>query len=145
MTEPKERPTRDDFRWWIEIQTRWEDNDQYGHINNILYYSYFDTAANRFLIQHGLLDTVLGDCIGVVAESRCRYYDSLSFPEPIVAGLAVGHIGRSSLRYDLGIFGIDDHHAAAAGSVTHVFVDRITRRPTPMAESMRQILMQFRP
>lgn len=96
-----QRPTRDDFRWWVEIQTRWEDNDQYGHINNIMYYSFFDTAANRFLIQHGLLDTVLGDRIGVVAESRCRYYGSLSFPEPIIAGLVVGHIGRSSLRYDL--------------------------------------------
>lgn len=143
VSDTPKHPCRDEYRWWIDIQTRWEDNDQYGHVNNIVYYSYFDTAANRFLIQHGLLDTVMGDLIGVVAESRCRYYAPLAFPEPVEIGLVVGHLGRSSLRYDLGVFGKGAGLVAAAGSVTHVFVDRETRRPRPMPPAMRTILEQF--
>jgi acyl-CoA thioester hydrolase len=122
------------------VPTRWMDNDIYGHVNNVVYYSYFDTVINRYLIREGGLDIAAGEVIGVVAESNCRYFRGLAFPMEIDAGLAVGKLGRSSVRYEIGLFRRGEAEIAAEGYFVHVFVDRISRRPVPIPERLRQAL-----
>jgi acyl-CoA thioester hydrolase len=126
---------RDAYRVWREIGTRWADNDAYGHVNNVVYYAWFDTVVNAWLVEAGLLDIVAGDPIGLVVETGCRYAAPLAFPQPVEVGLAVEQLGRSSVRYRLGVFASGSAEAAAQGHFTHVYVDRRTRRPTdlPMA------------
>ncbi|MGZ8375674.1 MAG: acyl-CoA thioesterase [Gemmatirosa sp.] len=116
------------------------DNDVYGHVNNVVYYSFFDTAVNRWLIAQGLLDPSSSAAIGLVVETQCRYFRPLAFPEPVTVGLRVAKLGTSSVRYELALFGGDDAQPAAAGHFVHVYVDRETRRPTPVPDAMRAAL-----
>ena len=132
--------TRDRYAHLTTLDTRWMDNDVYGHVNNVVYYSFFDTAVNRWLIAHGVLDPGTGDTIGLVVETQCRYFRPLSFPDRVTAGLRVAHVGRSSVRYELALFRGDDMEAAAAGHFVHVYVDRATRRPAPLSEQLRRAL-----
>ncbi len=122
------------------LPTRWMDNDVYGHINNALYYGFFDTAINRYLIAEGDLDITAGDVIAFAAESQCQYLQALAFPEVIEVGLRVGKLGNSSVRYELAIFKQGETYAAAAGYFVHVFVDRKTQRPVAMPERIRAAL-----
>jgi acyl-CoA thioester hydrolase len=132
--------TRQRFRHFLEIPTRWADNDGYGHVNNATYYAYFDTVVNRLLIDRGLLDLSQSPSIGVVVETTCRFHRSLSFPDVIEAGLRVAKIGNSSVRYELGLFRRGDDTAAATGHFVHVYVDRVSRRPTAVPEAVRAAL-----
>jgi acyl-CoA thioester hydrolase len=122
------------------LDTRWNDNDVYGHVNNVVYYAYFDTVINRYLIGEGGLDIHRGEVIGLCVESHCQYLAPLAFPEPLVAGLRVGHLGRSSVRYELALFAGESAEAAAQGWFVHVFVDRVTRRPASLPERLRGAL-----
>lgn len=129
---------RDDYRHFTPIQTRWFDNDAYGHLNNTVHYTLFDTAANKWLIDNGFLDIHAGRIIGLMVESGCRYHGEIVYPEPIEVGLRVGHIGGSSVRYEMGIFAGERPISKADGFIVHVYVDRETRRPTPIGEAMRE-------
>ncbi|MFN3610628.1 acyl-CoA thioesterase [Tepidimonas sp.] len=120
---------RTHFRVFRPIGTRWMDNDIYGHVNNVVYYSWFDTAVNGHLIEQGALDIHRGDVIGLVVETQCHYFAPLAFPQPVEAGLRVAHIGRSSVRYEVGIFAAGAPACAARGHFVHVYVDRDSRRP----------------
>ncbi|USE81374.1 acyl-CoA thioesterase [Cupriavidus gilardii] len=132
--------TRDRYRHFLPITTRWMDNDVYGHVNNVVYYSYFDTVVNRYLIERGVLDIEAGDTIGLVIETQCNYFASLSFPETVIAGLRVARLGNSSVRYEVGLFREGDDSAAAQGHFVHVYVDRQTRRPVALPEPLRKAL-----
>ncbi|HEX5683168.1 MAG TPA: thioesterase family protein [Ideonella sp.] len=118
------------------IGTRWMDNDAYGHINNVVYYSFFDTAVNGYLIEADALQIETSPVIGLVIETRCNYFAPLAFPQAVEAGLRVAHVGRSSVRYEVGLFGADEPLTAAAGHFIHVYVDRATRRPTPLPPAL---------
>ena len=131
---------RDAYRAWHDVTTRWADNDAYGHVNNVVYYAWFDTAVNAWLIRAGLLDVAEGDPIGLVVETGCRYARPLSFPEPVEIGLAVDRIGKSSISYVLGVFAKNESEAAAEGRFTHVYVGRATRRPVEIPTSWRHEL-----
>ena len=122
------------------IHTRWMDNDVYGHVNNVVHYSFFDTAVNRYLIEAGALDIHQGGVIGLVVQSQCHYFDSLAFPQTVHAGLRVARRGNSSVTYELGLFGDDAPSAAAVGTFVHVYVDRATRRPVPIPAVLQQAL-----
>ncbi|WP_180160350.1 thioesterase family protein [Acinetobacter sp. YH12054] len=134
---------RQNYRFLFPIQTRWADNDMYGHVNNVTYYSYFDTAANALLIQHAGFDLQKTPIIGLVVDSACSFLQELSYPEIIEVGVAIEKIGNSSLRYDLAIFKQGQNEAAAQGHFVHVFVDRQTRKSTSIPEDMRDALTQF--
>ena len=131
---------RHEYPHFVSIATRWRDNDLYGHVNNIEYYGYFDTAINLYLIQHGGLDIHSGALIGVCAESHCKFVTELAFPEIVEAGLRVEHLGRSSVRYGLGLFGAGSTMPAAEGWFVHVFVDRVSRRPAGLTPVLRAAL-----
>lgn len=131
---------RDAYCSWREIGTRWSDNDAYGHVNNTVYYGWFDTAVNAWLIEAGLLDVADGDPIGLVVETGCRYARPLAYPEPVEVGLAVEAIGRSSVRYRLGVFAKGSDEAAADGHFIHVYVDRAGRRPAKLPDAWRAAL-----
>ena len=130
--------TRDEFPYVLEIQTRWSDNDIYGHVNNAVYYLYFDTVINRYLIDQGGLDIALGHIIAVCVESQCSYKRSIAFPEVIHAGLRVTKLGNTSVHYEVGIFRGQD--LCALGTFVHVFVARGTRKPTPIPPAIRDAL-----
>jgi acyl-CoA thioester hydrolase len=132
-----------DYPHRMTIPTRWHDNDVYGHVNNVEYYAFFDTVINEYLISAGGLDILRGPVIGLCAESHCAFTAALVFPEPVEAGLRVGHLGTSSVRYELGLFGQDGAVAAADGWFVHVFVDRQTRRPAPIPEPIRTALARL--
>ena len=132
--------TRDQYPHFATLATRWMDNDVYGHINNALYYGFFDTAINQYLIAEGGLDITASEVIALAAESQCQYLRALAFPDVIEVGLRVGKLGNSSVRYELAIFKQEETSAAAAGYFVHVFVDRQTRRPVPMPERIRAAL-----
>ena len=134
------RPTRDQYAVMRPIPTRWADNDVYGHVNNAAYYGFFDTAVNAWLIEAGLLDIDRGDLIGLVVETGCRYASPLSFPQRVDIGLAVERIGKTSVSYVLGAFSKISDEASAAGRFVHVYVDRQSRRPTPLPEAWRKAL-----
>jgi acyl-CoA thioester hydrolase len=138
--EQPQAPRRDEYPHALEIQTRWNDNDVYGHVNNVEYYGYFDTVINHWLINEGGLDITDGDVVGFCAESHCTYTGPLSFPETIEAALRVAHLGRSSVRYEVGIFRKGEQEAAASGWFVHVFVETATGKPTGMPESIRSAL-----
>jgi acyl-CoA thioester hydrolase len=138
MTMPRDPlHPRNAYRWWRPITTRWSDNDAYGHVNNAVYYHWFDTAVNAWLIEAGLLDVGAGDPIGLVVETSCRYVQPLSYPDPVEIGLAIERLGTSSVTYHLGAFPPDDADVAAQASFTHVYVDRATRRPVPLPAAWR--------
>lgn len=125
------------------IPTRWKDNDVYGHVNNVEYYSYFDTVINEYLIREGGLDILRGPVIGLCAESHCAFTAALGFPEPVEAGLRVAHLGKSSVKYEIGLFGDGGATPAATGWFVHVFVDRETRRPAPIPYAVRAALIKL--
>ena len=131
---------RADYRAFRTITTRWMDNDVYGHVNNVVYYSYFDTAINRFLVEQGGLDIAAGPVIGLCVESHCKYARPVAFPDALEAGIRVEHLGRSSVRYGIGIFARGEDAAAAEGWFVHVFVDRETRKATPIPARLRDAL-----
>jgi acyl-CoA thioester hydrolase len=141
VTETAVAPTtRLSYPHFQTITTRWKDNDIYGHVNNVEYYSYFDTIINTWLIREGGLDIRNGAIIGVCAESHCRYFDSLAFPDAVDAGLRVATLGRTSVRYEIGLFREGSARIAAEGWFVHVFVDRASRRSTPIPERIRSVL-----
>jgi acyl-CoA thioester hydrolase len=134
---------REDYKHFLAIPTRWMDNDVYGHVNNVVYYAYFDTVVNQYLVEAGVLDIHHGQVIGLVVETLCRYFQPLAFPDVIDAGLRVGRLGRTSVRYEVAIFRCGDDEPAAAGHFVHVYVDRQTRRPVPLPEPMRAALARI--
>ena len=127
---------REHYRHFQSITTRWMDNDAYGHVNNVVYYSYFDTAVNRYLIEAGALDIQRSAVIGLVIETRCNYFAPLEFPQTVDAGLRVAQVGRSSVRYEVGLFAAGEPLTAAAGHFVHVYVDRATRRPAELPAAL---------
>ena len=139
QTRPQPLP-RAHFAHFQPITTRWADNDVYGHVNNVVHYSYFDTAVNRFLIEAGALDIHAGGVIGLVVHTQCHYFESLAFPQTVHAGLAVAALGRSSVTYELGLFGDDAPMSAAVGRFVHVYVDRGSRRPVALPAALRAVL-----
>jgi acyl-CoA thioester hydrolase len=135
---------REAYRVWREIGTRWADNDAYGHVNNTVYYQWFDTVVNAWLIEAGLFDVANGDPIGLVVETGCRYARPLSYPEPVEVGLAAEHVGSSSVRYRIGVFANGSGEAAAEGHFVHVYVDRAERRPAAIPDTWRAALEAIR-
>lgn len=131
-------PARADFRHWRTVTTRWADNDAYGHVNNTVYYQWFDSVVNAWLVDRGLLDIAAGDPIALVVETRCAYFAPLSFPGDVDVGLAVAELGRSSVRYRIGVFAPGAEQAAAAGEFVHVAVSRAERRPVSWPDAWRQ-------
>jgi acyl-CoA thioester hydrolase len=136
--------TRDRYRHFLGIQTRWSDNDIYGHVNNVTYYSYFDTVVNCFLIAEGGLDIEKGSVIGVAVETMCRFKKPIAYPEALEAGLRVGTLGKTSVRYEIGIFREGDDVAAAWGHFVHVFVDRASNAPAPIPAPIREALARIK-
>jgi acyl-CoA thioester hydrolase len=131
---------RADYRHFHTIATRWIDNDAYGHVNNVVYYAYFDTVVNEYLVRTGVLDIGRGAVIGLVVETQCRYFSELAFPQTVHAGLRVARLGNSSVRYEIGIFADDEESACAQGHFVHVYVDRESRRPTALPPALRAAL-----
>jgi acyl-CoA thioester hydrolase len=137
------RPDRSAFRLFRPIATRWMDNDAYGHVNNVHYYSYFDSAVNGWLVERGLLAITESPVIGLVVESGCTYFESVAFPDQLEAGIAVAHLGRSSVRYRIGIFKAGVEQAAAQGHFVHVYVDRVSQRPVEIPSETRIMLSEL--
>ena len=131
---------RSHYKHFTNIQTRWADNDVYGHVTNVVYYSWFDTAVNAHLIEQGALDIHHGPVIGLVIETQCNYFAPLAFPQTVWAGLRVAHLGKSSVRYEVGLFAEGEDLAAACGHFVHVYVDRHTRRPVPLPDNLKKTL-----
>jgi acyl-CoA thioester hydrolase len=140
MTAEATIPKRADYPHFLPIATRWMDNDVYGHVNNVVYYAYFDTVINRYLIDEGGLDIARSESIGLCVESHCAYLAAVAFPDALEAGLRVAHLGRTSVRYEIGIFAEGSDQPSAHGWFVHVFVDRATRRPSPLPASIRAAL-----
>ena len=136
--------TRDRYPHFLSIQTRWSDNDIYGHVNNVTYYSYFDTVVNCFLIDQGGLDIETDSVIGVAVETMCKFNKPLAYPEVLEAGLRVGKLGNSSVRYEIGIFQEGAAEAAAMGHFVHVFVDRATGKSAPIPDAIRSALERIK-
>lgn len=136
--------SRSDFRHFHEITTRWMDNDAYGHVNNVVYYSWFDTVVNEFLIGHQVLDVEKSNMIGLVIETQCNYFASVAFPDKVTAGVSVSKLGNSSVRYELGIFKADETEACAQGHFVHVYVDRVSRRPVLLPDALRLLLQSIK-
>ncbi|MBS3960891.1 MAG: acyl-CoA thioesterase [Sandarakinorhabdus sp.] len=128
------------YRAWRPIATRWMDNDVYGHVNNVVYYSFFDTAVNAWLVENRLLDIEKGPVIGLVVETGCTYARPVAFPEEVQAGIAVTRLGNTSVRYDIGLFVKGYNEPAAQGFFVHVYVARETRRPQPLTSGWRDTL-----
>ena len=140
MTDRPAPSGRSAYRAFRTITTRWMDNDPYGHMNNVVHYSLFDTAVNGWLIEAGVLDIHGGDQIGLVVETGCRYFSELAFPDAVAAGIRVARLGSSSVRYEVGLFRNDEQQAAAEGYFIHVYVDRASRRPKPLSDALRAAL-----
>jgi len=140
MTHRAQPEPRGSYRHFSAVPTRWMDNDAYGHVNNVVYYSWFDTAVNRYLVDAGALDIQAGTVIGLVIETHCNYFAPLSFPQAVEAGLRVAQLGRSSVRYEVGLFAPGQPLSAAGGHFIHVYVDRATRRPVDLPEALRTAL-----
>lgn len=133
----------DEFSYVVQLGTRWSDNDLYGHVNNVVYYSYFDTVANRFLIEQAGLDIHHGQMIGLVVDSGCSYFAPVAFPERLRGALRIAHLGRSSVRYEIAIFREHDPIAVAQGHFVHVFVDRDSRQALPISDPIRAALSRL--
>ncbi len=147
MNEPKpakpQPEPRSAYRVFRTIGTRWMDNDAYGHVNNVVYYSWFDTAVNAHLIEQGVLDIHHGETIGLVIETQCNYFASLAFPQNVEAGLRVARMGTSSVRYEVGLFAQGEPMTAAKGHFVHVYVDSKTRRPVALPTPLKNVLEQL--
>jgi acyl-CoA thioester hydrolase len=143
MSQDLKTLTRSDFAHFMAIPTRWMDNDVYGHVNNVNYYSYFDTVVNQYLIEQGVLDIQNSPVVGLVVQTGCSYFSSIAFPDLIHAGLRVTKLGNSSVRYEVGLFKNEDQQVSAAGHFIHVYVDRSTQRPVSLPEPLRAVLQQI--
>ena len=140
MSERPQAEGREAYRHFTQLSTRWMDNDVYGHVNNVVYYSLFDTAVNGYLIEAGALDIHHGEVIGLVVETHCNYFAPIEFPKKIDAGIRVGRIGGSSVRYEIGLFAEGEPLTAARGHFIHVYVNRKTRRPTALPNALNNAL-----
>jgi acyl-CoA thioester hydrolase len=140
----QEPHTRDHYVEFVPLMTRWMDNDLYNHVNNVVYYSFFDTAVNGYMVQAGVLDLEASPVIGLVVETACQYFSPISFPDKVYCGLRVAHLGTSSVRFDIGVFRNDENVASAQGHFVHVTCDRATHRPVPMPADMRAALERLR-
>ena len=129
--------SRSDFKWFIDLQSRWMDNDAYGHINNVIYYAWFDTAVNRFLVDNELLDYQNDTVHGIVIESKCTYLKEFTYPDVAQVGLKLQRLGNTSVAYDIGLFHVGDDDAAALGYLVHVYVDTQTRQPVRVPDTVR--------
>jgi acyl-CoA thioester hydrolase len=139
--QPKPQPEpRSAYRTFRPITTRWMDNDAYGHVNNVVYYSWFDTVVNAHLIEQGALDIHHGETIGLVVETQCNYFSGIEFPQEVEAGLRVAHMGKSSVRYEVGLFVQGEPLTAARGHFVHVYVDRASRRPAVLPDKLKTVL-----
>jgi len=146
MSDTPETPvpeTRERFAHFLTIPTRWMDNDIYGHVNNVVYYAYFDTVINEYLIREGGLDIHNGTVVGICAESACQYKAAFAFPEQVEVGLRIGHLGNRSVRYEIGLFKEGRAEAAALGRFVHVFVDRATMKPVAIPDRLRKALAKL--
>lgn len=142
---PRQQPeTRDRYREFVTITTRWMDNDVYHHLNNVVYYSFFDTAVNLYMMRAGVLDIARSRVVCLVASTRCDYFAPIAFPDVVHCGLRVAHLGTSSVRYEIGIFRNDEPGAAAQGHFVHVTCDRATQRPVPMPADLRAAFQKLR-
>jgi acyl-CoA thioester hydrolase len=139
MSKPTPDP-RTAYRHFRAITTRWMDNDVYGHVNNVVYYSYFDTVVNQYLIEKDVLDIDRSPVVGLVVETQCNYFSSITFPDTVHAGLRVARLGSSSVRYEIGLFRNDESVTSAQGHFVHVYVDRFSRRPTSLPDDLRTAL-----
>ena len=139
-SKPPQPEPRAGYRAFRTITTRWMDNDAYGHVNNVVYYSWFDTAVNAHLVEQGVLDIAHGDTIGLVVETQCNYFAPVAFPQAVEAGLRVARIGTSSVRYEVGLFLPGQPLTVAKGHFVHVYVDRASRRPTPLPVPLKAVL-----
>jgi acyl-CoA thioester hydrolase len=144
MSDRPAPDTRSAYPHFLMITTRWMDNDVYRHVNNVVYYSYFDTVVNQYLIEQGALDIEASDVVGLVVETQCRYFSPITFPSKVHAGLRVAHIGTSSVRYEVGLYRDDDPLAAAQGHFVHVYVDRASNRPVALPAALRKALEAIR-
>jgi len=147
MTRAAPKPVpehRSHYPVFRTIATRWADNDVYGHVNNVVYYGWFDTAVNGLLIERGALDIHRGDTIGFVVETQCNYFAPLAFPQTVEAGLRVAEAGRSSVRYEIGLFAQGAETAAAQGHFVHVYVDRVSQRPVPLPAALAAVVQSLR-
>ncbi len=144
MSDPQsEKPQaepRSAYKVFRNIGTRWMDNDAYGHVNNVVYYSWFDTAVNAYLIERGVLDIQHGGTIGLVIETQCNYFSPLAFPQAVDVGIRVARLGSSSVRYEVGLFAADAQLTAAKGHFIHVYVDKMSRRPVPLPSKLKSVL-----
>ncbi len=138
--EKPQAAERSAYRVFRSIGTRWMDNDAYGHVNNVVYYSWFDTAVNAYLIEQGVLDVEHGETIGLVIETRCNYFSPLAFPQTVEAGIRVARLGSSSVRYEVGLFAQGQPLSAARGHFVHVYVNRASRRPAPLPANLKTVL-----
>ena len=143
MTRPQPE-TRDAYRQFITITTRWMDNDVYRHVNNVVYYSFFDTAVNEAMMRAGVLDLDQSPVVSLVVDSGCQFFSPIAFPDVVHCGLRVAHLGTSSVRYEIGIFRNDEPLAVAHGHFVHVACDRQTHKPVPMSDPMRRVLEALR-
>lgn len=143
MSSRPQPHSRSVYRAFRSISTRWSDNDIYGHVNNVVYYSWFDTAVNTLLIEKGALDIHQGDTIGFVVETQCNYFAPLAFPQTVEAGIRVAHAGSSSVRYEIGLFAEGADTAAAQGHFVHVYVDRTTNRPVKLPEALQRVVTEL--
>ena len=140
MKERQARSRREDYARFMRITTRWHDNDVYGHVNNVVYYAFFDTAVNQMLVEAGVLDPSTSPVVGLVVETGCSYFAPLAFPDVVEVGVRVEHLGHSSVRYAIGIFRADEPQASAQGVFTHVYVTRATRASTRIPDTTRALL-----
>ena len=140
MSDRPSRPGRSEFKLFRSIATRWMDNDAYGHVNNVVYYSWFDTVVNAHLIEQGALDIHHGETIGLVIETQCNYFAPVEFPQVVEGALRVARMGNSSVRYEVGLFLAGEPLTVAKGHFVHVYVDRATRRPAALPPRLREVL-----
>ena len=133
-------PRRSDYVYFRQIPTRWMDNDVYGHVNNVIYYSWFDTAVNGWLIGNGLLDLETSEIVGIVVATECTYHKEFTFPQVVEAGLRVDRLGNSSVTYGVGLFHEGDDEPAATGTFVHVYTERATRKPVPIPDDVRRMM-----
>lgn len=140
MKDNPKQERREHYRHYLQIPTRWRDNDVYHHVNNVIYYEFFDTVINGYLMEMGGLDFSSGDSVGFAVETHCQFLKPIRFPEIVEAGLRVGKLGNSSVRYEIGIFKADEPDPAAVGYFVHVFVDRETNQPTRITGTLRQAM-----
>ncbi len=139
--EPRPRSAYAEMR---RITTRWRDNDAYGHVNNVVYYEWFDSAVNALLIEHGVLDVTHGEVVGFVVQTHCNYFRPLAFPQPVEIGIRVAHVGRSSVRYELGVFEEAATEPSAQGHFVHVYVTRAGRKSVPLPDALRALVQSLR-